>query len=234
VNHAIAHSVEERTVLNEFKVAIHRALAPTILNSENCSPKRKTAGCKGHFMFEGPVCFGSPKCEKMRSPRVSCASVSTTGLASGGSFGTWDSFPSSVAFEALDCCDEVFVEELAFGGPTFVPFALPLPEALANALASRSISCFARRSAFVVVGADFGAADGAPDGSFFEIRVGLAICLELKFLTQNGGLASYVIGSPSTASLLLFDFMASISLKYGCHRQPDPSIYRVSQLSFGG
>lgn len=83
----------------------------------------------------------------MRSPRVSSASVSAAGLTSGISFGTCDGFVISLGLETLCCCVKVRAEELASDGAALGPLGT-----LANALASRSFSCFARRSAFVVTG----------------------------------------------------------------------------------
>lgn len=56
-----------RTVLNAVSVAIHRAFAPVILNSENWSARRRMAGWMSPLT--ALTVFGLPKCENMRSPR---------------------------------------------------------------------------------------------------------------------------------------------------------------------
>ena len=56
------------TVLNAVRVAIHRALAPEILNVENWRASRSIAGWMSPFA--ALTGFGSPKCENMRRLRA--------------------------------------------------------------------------------------------------------------------------------------------------------------------
>ena len=60
-------------------VAMHRALAPTTLNSENCKASRKMAGCISAFALTAPVpgtLLGKPKWENMRRSRSRMFSAS--------------------------------------------------------------------------------------------------------------------------------------------------------------
>ena len=138
---------EEHTVLKAVRVAIHLALAPHILNSENCSPSRTITGCMSP-LTPYPSSFGRLKCEKILSPRDFDSAAARSPPVS---------LEICASFE--DCCDlvgsdpgVVFFCDVG-GGLDFAAGADDGPACcccLYKSLAARCRSCNSLRSALVM------------------------------------------------------------------------------------
>lgn len=126
----------QRTVLNAVRVAMHRAFAPHILNSENCRASLIMQGCISPLT---PCpCFVSPKCEKMRRLRDLFVAVSIS-IADGSTPEDW---VFSAAPEPLLCAESVLGFALGLFGVSPVCGCC-----FCASFAARCFSCSSLRSA---------------------------------------------------------------------------------------